>query len=98
MKTNPQDLRTYSVQTKPCKSCPFAGSDPVKLTPKAMQRYLEKLASLQSQHFCHSTSDKICRGGRDIQLKLLCAIGMLEAPTDEAFDREVSLIVDLKLV
>jgi hypothetical protein len=65
MTLNPTDLRTYPVQDKPCRTCPFAGRKPVKLSS---DRYKELLNNLlgKKQHLCHSVNNKaICRGGRD---------------------------------
>ncbi len=90
MKLDRNDLRTYSVQEKPCKTCPFAGETPVRLSESDLVSYYQNLLG-NGQHFCHSVSNtKICRGGRDIQLKWLCAIGMLDTSTDEAFDKAVN--------
>ena len=81
-------MRTYPVQKSPCLTCPFAGKKPFILSASNHQKYLENLMG-NGQHICHSTSRNICRGGRDIQLRWLCSIGMLDEPTDEAFDQAV---------
>lgn len=87
MNLDVNDLRTYSVQDKPCKTCPFAGEKPLVLPTLDFTEYYENLMG-NGQHICHSSNNtKICRGGRDIQLKWLCSIGMLDIPTDEAFDK-----------
>lgn len=80
---------TREVQQKPCKTCPFAGEKPIQLT---RARYLEVVANLfgNGQHLCHSTNNEnICRGGRDLQLRWLCAMGYLSEPTDQAFNEAV---------
>ena len=87
-KLNKNDMRTYPVQQSPCKSCPFAGKEPLQVSSENMVGYLDNLFG-KGQHICHSTNKHICRGGRDIQLQWLCAMGMLDEPTDEAFDRAV---------
>ena len=90
MKLDRNDLRTYSVQEKPCKTCPFAGKTPLPLSESDLVSYYQNLLG-NGQHFCHSVDNKkICRGGRNIQLKWLCAIEMLDTPTDEAFDKAVN--------
>ena len=86
------DLRNFLVQEKPCKTCPFEGTNPVALSP---ERYAELIKNLmgKGQHFCHSAGNSksvICRGGRNIQLKWLCAVGALSEPTDEAFNKAVN--------
>lgn len=83
------DMRTYPVQDKPCKTCPFSGEKPLPLCPSDLVMYYQNLMG-NGQHICHSTNNtKICRGGRNIQLKWLCAIGMLDEPTDDAFNQAV---------
>ena len=81
-------MRTYPVQQSPCYSCPFAGKKPLEISNKNMVSYIDNLFGT-GQHICHSTQQHICRGGRDLQLRWLCTIGMLDEPTDEAFDRAV---------
>ncbi|MDF0556452.1 hypothetical protein [Kamptonema sp. UHCC 0994] len=62
---NRKDLITYPVQAKPCRTCPFAGSEPVRLSNSRYQQILSNLVNSQ-QHLCHSADNKaICRGGRD---------------------------------
>lgn len=87
---NRNDLRTYPVQQIPCKTCPFAGANPLTLDLNDLVGYYQNLLG-NGQHFCHSANNtKICRGGRTIQLRWLYLIGMLEEPTDEAFDKAVN--------
>ena len=86
MTLNPNDLRTYPVQDKPCKTCPFEGETPIQLAPERYVYFINNLAG-NGQHLCHSVKDKaICRGGRNIQLRMLCAMNLISEPTDEAFN------------
>jgi hypothetical protein len=84
------NARKMKVQTKPCKSCPFAGEKPIGLT---IDRFVEITQNLQdSTHLCHSANNRlICRGGREIQLRWLYLKGFISEPTDhalqEAFDK-----------
>ncbi|WP_333030516.1 MULTISPECIES: hypothetical protein [unclassified Microcoleus] len=90
MKRDPTDMRTYPVRQQPCKTCPFSGEKPLPLSPSELAVYYDNLMG-NGQHICHSMNNtKICRGGRNIQLKWLCAIGMLDEPTDEAFNEAVN--------
>jgi len=89
-KLNPNDLRTYPVQEKPCKTCPFEGENPVPIVPERYSAFIENLAG-EGQHLCHSLDNKaICRGARNIQLRILKAMGMLDEPTDEAFNQAIN--------
>ena len=94
MKLNRKDLITYPVQKKPCRSCPFAGKEPVRLSNDRYREIFTNLVNSQ-QHLCHSADNKaICRGGREIQLRWLCSIGALSEPTDEAFNAAINKVMD----
>jgi len=82
------------IQKEPCRTCPFAGSDPIALEPDSLADYYKNIVELQGSHICHSAKNKtICRGGRDITLKVLTAMRLLAEPTDAEFER-----VSLKLL
>lgn len=90
MRLNPNDLRTYPVQQKPCKTCPFEGEKPLPIMPERYSGFIDNLAG-KGQHLCHSAGNKaICRGGRNIQLRILCAMGMLDHPTDDEFEKAIN--------
>ena len=83
-----QDLSQMPVQTYPCMTCPFEGSKPMVLSPKSYARYVTNVVNLKGQHRCHSVDDKmLCRGGRNLLLKVLCAYSLIEEPTDLAFEK-----------
>jgi len=83
MKISPQT----PIQKVPCKSCPFAASDPIALDPESLHNYYENIVELQGSHICHSVKKKtICRGGRNLTLKVLTAKGLLREPTDKEFE------------
>ena len=83
MKITPQT----PIQKVPCKSCPFAASDPIALDPDSLADHYRNVIELQGSHICHSVKQKtICRGGRDITLKVLTAMRLLAEPTDEEFE------------
>lgn len=75
-----------------CATCPFrAGSPHADLAP-----YLTDAAMYESR-ICHSTGtngiyrrtgkpEELCRGVRDIQLKMMHALKVIDVPTDEAWD------------
>ncbi|MCT7965115.1 hypothetical protein NG799_02050 [Laspinema sp. D1] len=86
-----KDLRQVPVQDKPCRTCPFAGQNPIPLEPERYAQYLMPLVKGSSQHLCHSANDKkVCRGGRDIQLRMFYCKGVITAPTDEAFNETIT--------
>lgn len=82
-----KDLKSHPVQPKACKTCPFEGETPIRLEPERFAEYYQKLIQFESQHLCHSVDNKaICRGGRNLQLKLLHRLGLIKSQTDEAFN------------
>lgn len=81
------DLSQMLVQTHPCETCPFEGSEPIALEPEDYAKYVSKIANLESQHLCHSAKNKmLCRGGRNLLLRVLCSYGLIHEPTDAAFE------------
>ena len=81
-----QDLSQMPVQIYPCMTCPFEGEKPIVLTPKSYARYVANIVNLKGQHRCHWANNKmLCRGGRNLLLRVLCAYGLIPEPTDAAF-------------
>lgn len=70
-------------QTKACYNCPFASRNPLPLDPNTYQTIINYLGEGQN-HICHNSKNKVCRGGREVQLKIFCAQGWIEEPTDAA--------------
>lgn len=83
-----KNISGMPVQKQACRTCPFAGADPLPLSPESLRIYCSDVVNLQGSHLCHTVdSEMICRGGRDIQLRILTLMGALAAPTDEEFER-----------
>lgn len=85
-----------------CATCPFRPGSPYA----ALAGYLSE-RSLQEARVCHSTGtsaiygktgkpERICRGSRDIQLGVMAWMGVIEAPTDEAWDKAWNEISERK--
>jgi hypothetical protein len=80
------DLSKMPVQTDPCKTCPFQGTERINLSPESYAQYVEAIVTLESQHLCHSAENKmLCRGGRSLMLQVMFRQGFIPVPTDEAF-------------
>lgn len=86
----------YPVMKSRCSTCPFRTDkrgrhpDP-KLVSSIMQR-----AMSQGSHLCHhprssnkQTETHLCRGARDFQLQVFHRLGLLEAPTDAAWQKQL---------
>ena len=86
MFTDGRSIARMPVMERPCKSCPFEGTDPVPLTPTRAAEVRRDVTSLKGQHLCHTAHDQmLCRGGRNLMLRTLAQRGLIEAETDEAF-------------
>lgn len=76
------------VQPKPCRTCPFEGAEPIALGKESHAKYAAKIVNLESQHLCHSAKNKmLCRGGRNLLLRVMCGHGLIAEPTDAAFEK-----------
>ena len=79
-----------------CATCPFKHGSELAF----LQDHLAETALKQASRICHSTGSnnaihkktgrkpRLCRGARDIQLKVYAAIGFIEAATDAAWDKK----------
>lgn len=75
-----------------CATCPWRDGSPyAELVPT-----LEASALREGSRLCHSTGNnainartgkpaRVCRGARDVQLRVLAGIGFLSQPTDAAW-------------
>ncbi|MDY7008893.1 MAG: hypothetical protein SWX82_34540 [Cyanobacteriota bacterium] len=73
------------VLTTACNTCPFEGKEPLQLSSKRLSEIVDYV-SKGTNHLCHNdrTGDTVCRGGRNIFLKLQYMRGNISEPTDEA--------------
>lgn len=92
-----RNVKNWPVMKSHCATCPFGANG----DPQIQAGVLNRIAKLEHSQICHhpALSGKpethLCRGARDIQLKILTAFGLIEEPTDEAFtakSREVGAI------
>jgi hypothetical protein len=82
------------VRTTMCATCPFReGSHYAALVPLLTE------SAITATRICHSTGNNainrhtgkpeaVCRGARDLQLKIHHATGVIQAPTDEAWNKK----------
>ena len=64
-----------------CKTCPFNPGSPYH-TAKTLNQIYDTILN-DKNHICHSTSQHICRGARDVHLQILVARGFIKESTDE---------------
>jgi hypothetical protein len=81
------DGLSMQVMKRACATCPFVNGHKSGLTLDTINACTLNVATLQSQHLCHTADNKkLCRGGRDIMLRVLTAFRMIDKPTDAAFN------------
>ena len=81
------DGLTMPVMKTACSTCPFVNGHKSGLAGDSINEYTDSLVRFDSQHLCHTADNKaICRGGRELQLRLLAAFGIISEATDAAFD------------
>jgi hypothetical protein len=80
-----------------CKTCPWRKDSPYAF----LRPDLERSALTEASRVCHSTGssviygdtgkpERLCRGACDAQNKTFFAMGYIEAPTDEAWQKKVN--------
>ena len=89
-------MKPLKVNKQMCATCPWREGSPYA----DLRDSLERSALSQASRFCHSTGsnnainqwtgkpERVCRGARNVQLKVLAGIGFLDAPTDAAWEKK----------
>ncbi|NJR56052.1 MAG: hypothetical protein HC768_16665 [Acaryochloris sp. CRU_2_0] len=82
-------MTTHFLEPNPsqCKTCIFRAPHDggLELPPERLAEITEYLC-WGNQHICHTNPDRVCRGGRDLQLQVFAALGMIDEATDEALE------------
>lgn len=87
------------VMKKKCATCPFRIDDNGRLIAPSVAKSVSSRL-METSQICHAPriygkpETQICRGARDIQLTIFHRLGMLSAPTDEAWER---CVIDYKI-
>jgi hypothetical protein len=85
----PRRIKRMPVMKTQCASCPFGPNGDARTATAVLDRTLMKASQI-----CHhprlngKPETHLCRGARDIQLKVLVAMGLLPEATDEAFHKK----------
>jgi hypothetical protein len=84
------------VNEQMCATCPWREGSPYAY----LAADLERSALSEGSRICHSTGsnnainartgkpEAICRGARDVQLRVLAGLGFLSEPTDKAWEEK----------
>lgn len=86
---NLRDISKLPVMSKRCESCPFNDDGCKSIRQMVMDRSLEMSQTCHSTGVVHGKEDThLCRGARDYQIELMYRLGVIESPTDEAWDKK----------
>lgn len=89
-----RNIRNWPVMAAPCATCPFHEGGNADLACRVLDRTL-----LQQQQICHHPTlhgkrqTHLCRGARDVQLRVLHCLGFIPEPTDEAFTKRTDEVL-----
>jgi hypothetical protein len=86
---------TYPVMKAKCATCPFRTDERGRhVCPDVTNRVMQRIVSEASQ-ICHhpqllgKQETHLCRGARDFQLDIFHRLGVIDAPTDAAWQRRL---------
>lgn len=77
------DIASWPVMKAPCASCPI-GKVP-EIEAVVLNRILDRSQICHHPRLHGKPETHLCRGARNIQLTLFYRLGMIDAPTDQAF-------------
>jgi hypothetical protein len=84
-----RNIKGWPVMKSKCSTCPF-GPNGDRLTECGVT---ERVVRMEGSQICHHPVLKgkrethLCRGARDLQLRVLAAVGVIEEATDDAYNR-----------
>ncbi|MBP5978024.1 hypothetical protein HW132_36360 [Brasilonema sp. CT11] len=98
MKTDNQqiDITNFPVMAAKCSTCPFQTDEHGRYKcPDVTNRIISRILSNCSQichhpRFAEKPETHLCRGARDYQLEIFYRLGVITAPTDEAWKAKLA--------
>lgn len=80
----------FPVMKKCCDTCPFKKNEHgryqnIELASLVISRLLEGSQICHHPRLHGKRENALCRGARDVQLEIMYRLGVIEAPTDEAW-------------
>jgi len=92
-----RDIKGWPVMPAQCVTCPFNSDG----DPQTRDGVVSRIVDMQCSQICHHPTlqgkpeTHLCRGARDIQLRILTAMGLLSEPTDAAFATKSAELLDM---
>jgi len=88
------DIRGWPVMQAKCPTCPFNKNRDGKEQIPELADKVRRRCLTQASQICHhprlkgKKQNHLCRGARDFQLQVFHRLGVLDEPTDAAWDKK----------
>lgn len=83
-----QDISNWKVNKEMCPTCPFQPTGDKSIEAQVMKRCMTKGSQICHHPALHGKKQhSLCRGARNYQLHLFHRMGVIEAPTDKAWNK-----------
>lgn len=83
------DTSTWKVMPTRCPTCPFNADGVKEIRDMVANRCLNEASQICHHPSLHGKKQTtLCRGARDLQLRVFAASGFIEEATDEAWDKK----------
>jgi hypothetical protein len=77
---------TWKVRAKQCATCPFRTNKDPQLVARIQKQCLTEASQICHHPALHDEKEfELCRGARNFQLEIFHRLGVIKAPTDEAW-------------
>jgi len=98
-----RDVSKFSVMPAQCPTCPFRTDADGRHPDVRLVSQLQLRCLTEGNQICHhprlngKPTTHLCRGARDYQLQIFHRLGLLDAPTDEAWERATAQLQTPKI-
>lgn len=86
------NISDYPVMSTKCETCPFRTNDKGRHPDGALAAQIQQKCLTKASQICHhprlseQNQTHLCRGARDFQLEIFYRIGVINEPTDAAWE------------
>ncbi|MBS3951902.1 MAG: hypothetical protein KGZ88_03020 [Methylomicrobium sp.] len=91
---NSTNISGWPVMKGKCPTCPFSKDENGREAAPDIADMVRRRCLTEASQICHhprlhgKKEDHLCRGARDFQLEVFHRIGLLDTPTDEAWEKK----------
>jgi hypothetical protein len=98
-----QDISLFAVMTRQCSTCPFRVDGIGRHPDPQLVSQIQLRCLVKASQICHhprlqgKPETHLCRGARNYQLQIFHQLGLLDAPTDVAWERAAAQLQTPKI-